>query len=175
MQLVVPSSVYKESFLEALDEYQLEKNTYISDLFSLDASLLKQDFQQYIDKLHKESLGINLPKGYVPQTIYWLIDQDEYIGRVEIRHRLTEPLMRIGGHIGYNIRPSKRRKGYGKILLALALPKAKELGVTRVLVTCDEINIASKKVIEANGGIFENSAENGVGNPRKLRYWINND
>ncbi|HZE87234.1 MAG TPA: hypothetical protein VE090_03425 [Methylomirabilota bacterium] len=61
---------------------------------------------------------------------------------------------------------------YGKEILKLALPQAKRLGITKVLITCDDTNIGSQKVIEANGGILENIVENGVENPRKRRYWL---
>ena len=108
----------------------------------------------------------------MPQTTYWLIDNDEFIGRVSIRHTLTESLLKEGGHIGYDIRPSKRNMGYGKRILELSLPKAKELEIDKVLVTCNETNTGSKKIIEANGGILENSIEMGEGKPAKLRYWI---
>jgi len=94
------------------------------------------------------------------------------IGRVTLRHQLTEWLLKAGGHIGYDIRPSKRRIGYDSQILALVLPKARELGLTRVLVTCDETNIGSMKIIEANGGELEHVLEIAAGQPRVLRCWI---
>lgn len=172
MQLIVPSSKYKGSFLEAVEEYQKEKANDRMDIFALNPLLLLEDFQSYIDRLTNESRGKNLPKGYVPQTTYWLVDGDEFIGRVSIRHSLTEQFLREGGHIGYDIRPSKRKLGYGKKILEFALPKAKALGIKKVLVTCDETNIGSKKIIEANGGMFENSVEMRKWKLRKLRFWI---
>ena len=173
MQLVLPDAKYKTSFLQALDEYL--KETVLpstQDLFLLDKKSLEKDFTTYVNKLIDESHGKNLPSGYVSHTSYWLIDNNECIGRVDIRHVLNEHLLRIGGHIGYDICPAKRNQGYGKELLKLALLKAKELGLTKVLITCDETNIPSKKIIEANGGVFENSVEQGAGLPKKLRYWI---
>jgi len=172
MQLVLPSIRYKESFIAAVEEYQKEISNITVDFLSLKISELKNDFQAYVDQLICESFGKNLPPGYVPHTTYWLIDKNKYIGRVDIRHWLTQQLLLEAGHIGYNIRPSKRRQGYGKKILELALPKAKELGITKVLITCDETNLASKKVIEANGGNFENSVFLSSNRPRKLRYWI---
>ncbi len=174
MQLVLPTSKYKKSFLQALDEYLKEESLpSTQDLFLLDKKVLEKEFSTYVTKLVDESLGKNLPVGYVSHTVYWLIDSYEFIGRVDIRHSLTEHLMRIGGHIGYDIRPSKRQQGYGKEILKLVMPKAKALGLKKVLVTCDETNIASKKIIEANGGVFENSVKQAIGKPNKLRYWIN--
>lgn len=172
MKLVFPSSEYKDSFIQALKEYQATDAADRKDIYELNSEDLEKDFTLYVSKLLSESEGKNLPDGYVPQTTYWLIDNDEFIGRVSIRHTLTELLLREGGHIGYDIRPSKRNKGYGKKILQLSLPKAKELGIHKALVTCDENNIGSKKIIEANGGVFENVIEIGKGRPRKLRYWI---
>jgi predicted acetyltransferase len=172
MQLVVPSIKYKESFLEALEEYQKSISSDRLDIYALNAEMLREDFDSYVKRLLDEEKGIGLPPGYVPQTTYWLIDEGQFVGRVSIRHRLTEHLLKEGGHIGYDIRPSKRRLGYGKKILSLVLPKVKELGITRALITCDETNIGSKKIIERNGGILENSILLSPDKPHKLRYWI---
>lgn len=172
VRLETPSTQYKDSFLEAVEEYQATDADDRKDIFALKVEELRSDFATYIEKLRSESEGKNLPKGYVPQTTYWLIDDREFIGRVSIRHKLSEFLLKEGGHIGYDIRPSKRKMGYGKQILRLALPKAKELGIDKVLVTCNETNIGSKKIIETNGGIFENALKLHEGKPKKLRYWI---
>lgn len=115
---------------------------------------LEADFEAYVEKKTGQSRGENLPEGYVPSTELWLVDGDEYIGSISIRHRPTEYLEKLGGHIGYDIRPSMRGRGYGSKILELALPKAKELGTARILVTCDATNAASRKIIEKNGGVF---------------------
>ncbi len=172
MQLVLPSEKYKNSFLQALQEYHEIDADDRLDIYELSVKDLKTDFKSYIKHLLAESEGKHLPKGYVPQTTYWLIDGDVFIGRVSIRHQLTQHLLREGGHIGYDIRPSKRMMGYGKKVLELSLPKVKELGIDKALVTCNETNIGSKKIIEANGGVLENSVAMGKGKPNKLRYWI---
>lgn len=93
------------------------------------------------------------------------------MGAVNIRHRLTEKLYNAGRHIGYGIRPSERRKGYGTILLKLALLKAKDLGVEEVLLVCDYDNIGSKEIIISNGGITDSDYIEEDGNIMK-RYWI---
>ena len=173
MELVAPAIKYKKSFLEALVEYQKEQSKPVNeDLLLLDKDMLAKDFSSYMNRLRGEALGKNLPKGYVPHTALWLTDKNEFIGRVDMRHSLTEKLLQEGGHIGYDIRPSKRNQGYGKKILTFALAKAKTLGFTKVLITCDETNIPSKKILEAKGGIFENSVDLGEGKPRKLRCWI---
>lgn len=106
------------------------------------------------------------PAGFVPVSWYWYVDGDHYIGRIQVRHRLTPHLRDYGGHIGYGVRPTARRRGHATAMLREVLPHARALGIGRVLVTCDDTNIGSRKVIEANGGIFED--ERGG----KLRYWI---
>src|SRR3989344_8456793 len=86
--------------------------------------------------------------------------RNQYIGRLSIRHKLNDHLLKIGGHIGYDIRPSKRSRGYGTAILRLGLPKAKELRIERALLTCNENNIASLKIIEKAGGVLESKVQN---------------
>jgi predicted acetyltransferase len=88
----------------------------------------------------------------IPGSTFWLVEGDQYLGRVDIRHRLNEDLRRRGGHIGFEIRPSARRKGYGRLAVHLALAECRRLGLDRVLVTCNATNVASRRIIEANGG-----------------------
>ena len=138
-----------------------------------DFELAANDFDEFVRGLNGRAKGLGLPEGFVPESIFWLVEGEEYIGRVSIRHSLNEHLFNIGGHIGYYIRPTERGKGYGNKILALALPKTNELGIDRVLVTCDVTNVISRKVIEANGGVLENEFPQGDGLPNKLRFWIN--
>lgn len=109
---------------------------------------------------------------YVKRSLFWLLRQDgKLIGVGEIRHRLTPFLRYEGGHIGYLIRPSQRRNGYGTLMLKLLIERAQEIGLERVLVTCDADNEASRRIIKRNGGWLENCVLSRRGN-RKLRYWI---
>ena len=91
----------------------------------------------------------------MPATTYWWTDGDTYLGRINIRHRLNDYLREVGGHIGYDIRPTARRQGHATAMLAAALPRAAGLGIEKALITCDADNTASRKVIETNGGVFE--------------------
>jgi predicted acetyltransferase len=162
--LVAPSIEYHASFLAALQEFQAEKRN-----LDLDARLLveRDAFASYVDWLHRASLDeTRLPDGIVPATSRWAIHGREYVGTLQIRHSLTETLRTIGGHIGYEVRPSARRRGHATRMLALALPIAHALGIDPALVTCDNTNIASRRVIEYNGGKPDDPI--GV----KLRYWI---
>jgi predicted acetyltransferase len=103
----------------------------------------------------------------------WLIDKDEFIGRVQIRHELTEYLEKYGGHIGYYIRPTKRKMGFGNKILEMAINEAKKIGFEKVLLTCNDDNIGSWKIIEANGGVLESVLDpEKEGEKKKRRYWI---
>ena len=177
MELVLPSAAYKRSFIEAVAEYQQEggRDDRSRRYGGLSVSALESNFDAYIEHEKSHALGLNLPEGYVPETTYWLLDAGEFIGRVSIRHRLTEHLRQIGGLIGYDIRPSKRKQGYGTNILALALPRAKEIGLHNVLVTCDATNVGSRKIIEKNGGMLENQVLNPETGVDKLRFWVDVD
>ncbi|MBP6931325.1 MAG: GNAT family N-acetyltransferase [Candidatus Pacebacteria bacterium] len=128
------------------------------------------DFDSFISSVKDAKEGKNLPENYVPQTVYWIVENDKFIGRVSVRHILNDHLL-LSGHIGYAVRPSERGKGYGSIALKLALHKAKELGIEKALVTCADGNIASRKIIEKNGGILEDERLAGDGT-NMLRFWI---
>jgi predicted acetyltransferase len=167
MELVHPSVAYKDSYLAALEEPDLMQKAVLCD-----DSMAKTDFSRFVSELKEHVEGKHLPEGYVPELVLWLVEDGEYIGRVGIRLQLTEKLLQIGGHIGYLIRPSKRGIGYGSCILELALLKAREQGIGRVLVTCSTTNTASRKIIEKNGGVLENQVTDTDGGPDKLRFWI---
>jgi predicted acetyltransferase len=112
-------------------------------------------------------------EGKVPQTDFFLVrNQTTIIGRSALRHWLTPALENVGGHIGYRIRPTERRKGYGTLLLALTLVEARKLGLERVLLTCDSDNIGSRKVIEHNGGKLASESPASPDGILVARYWI---
>jgi predicted acetyltransferase len=126
-----------------------------------------EEFARYLRLLRdQETQEYARCAGLVPQTTLWWICGDEYLGRIHIRHRLTDRLREWGGHIGYDIRPTARRRGHAAAMLAAALPLAHGLGVNPALLTCDEGNIGSRKVIEANGGVL---ADKQAG---RLRYRV---
>lgn len=106
------------------------------------------------------------PAGRVPCTFLWLVEGDEYLASVALRHELNDFLLREGGHIGYSVRPSARRRGYAGTALAQTLELAAQSGMTRVLLTCDEDNVGSRTVIERAGGVYEDSRAG------KRRYWV---
>lgn len=163
--LTRPTLAYKASFIEAQHEALDQDGTPPSWSFHA----LEVHFDEYVTMLLARA-DDPFP-GQVPQTDFWLIVGEHYAGRISIRHTLTPDLRQYGGHIGYDIRPSLRRKGYGTLQCRLALIEARKLSLTRVLITCDDDNIGSQKIIEANGGILENKVDNQRPSLTR-RYWI---
>ena len=166
MELIAPSATYEESWLKAIKEFEEEGYKGFWNWFETPA-----DINMYIQKCKNNAEGMHLHNGWVPSTTFWLVDKGIFIGHGNIRHKLNDHLLKIGGHIGYAIRSSERGKGYGSKMLELLLPEARKIGITKALVTCDNTNLPSKKIIENNNGEFEDSylGEDGI---TKLRYWI---
>jgi predicted acetyltransferase len=130
-----------------------------------------QSFGEFVKMVEDNRRGHSLDNGWVKST--WLLaDVDgEVVGRSSIRFELNDSLLIEGGHIGYAVRPTYRRRGHASEILRQSLVVARSGGVDRVLVTCDDSNLGSRSVIEVNGGVLENIAEvNGVA---LRRYWIN--
>jgi predicted acetyltransferase len=171
-----PSVEYQASFIQAVKEFQSEPPPFNTGSMGRyqDVSLndLEVNFDAFLQGLDDFAAGRNLKPGLVPQSTFWLIDNREFIGRASVRHFLNESLTRVGGHIGYEIRPTRRGRGYGNLILRLALEKSRGLGIDRALVTCDSVNLASRRIIEANGGALENELPQAGGMPSKLRFWI---
>jgi predicted acetyltransferase len=153
LKLITLTSAMQSEFLELAQDFaQAGVERYIEDL-----KAAQRDFTAYQHRLEDESQGINLATGHVAQSTYWLQDANGNLcGGIRLRHTLTPILAREGGHIGYEIRPSMRQLGYGSAQLALLLPIALERGLDHVLITCKRENLASARIIEKNGGIFEN-------------------
>jgi predicted acetyltransferase len=146
------------------------------------------DWPAYVEQCAEEARGIVRDPARVPQTVLLLARvspsassgkttgdktrQARVLGVAKLRHLLTPTLEDIGGHIGYNIRPSERGKGYGTLILALTLDCARELGLSRVLLTCDTDNIRSARVIMRNGGVLTSEGYSPLRGARVSRYWI---
>jgi len=123
-------------------------------------------FKNWLNQRILESKGENLKEGYVPQTIYWVMYQDEIVGIGKMRHYLNEKLLEHGGHIGLGISSACRSKGIGTEALKLLLAKADSIGIEEVLLTNNEDNYASRRIVEKCGGVLE------CINDGHCKYWI---
>lgn len=174
-RLAPPSTGVHASFLTAMKEFQSEGRGRADDGSMLGREIYENagrwddpgEFAAYVSRLRADALEESpRPEGHVPATTLWWADEEEYLGRLTIRHRLTARLRSVGGHIGYDVRPSARRRGHATAMLAAALPVARGLGIDRALLTCHEDNIGSRKTIEANGGVLDGEPDG------MLRYWV---
>jgi len=130
-----------------------------------------QPWPAYLRILDQQRQGRELPPGFVPATFLVAVVGGDLVGRVSIRHDLNEELARVGGHIGYAVRPAFRRRGHATQILRRSLILAGDLGVRRALVTCDDGNLGSALTIERCGGRLESVVPNPGGRPKR-RYWI---
>lgn len=174
ISLVLASKDYHDDYIQALREGFRRGDQSRMKPSAIDK--IDADFESYLDELTKQTGDIHLPDGTliprVPQDICWLVDGSTFIGETGIRYRLNDWLVQIGGHVGYGIRPKFQRQGYGRLILKLALDRLRAGGVGRALITCYDHNIASAKVIEANGGILDNIIDDPRGGGKSRRYWI---
>ena len=166
VRLIEPEPRYFPSYQEACGEYRARR---VADYAFTDApeEALFEKFRCYRE-------GVNLKPGRVPATYFWLVSGKRFLGEVCIRHELNDALRRRGGHIGYGVRSSCWNRGHGTRMLALALEEARKMGLTRVLITCDDGNLASARVIEKNGGRLQDVIWNKADGKTVLtrRYWI---
>lgn len=172
MKLKYAESVYQESLSQYYLEYTRDtsKNAHLYlELYEMGHS----NYEGYMEKLSLQREGKGLPEGWAPSHTLFLIDNEEIKGVIRIRMNLASAyLEKFIGHIGYDIKPSERGKGYGHEILKQGLIKAKALGLTEVLLLCSEENPASRKIIEQNGGVYETTITDPDGD-RLRRYWIN--
>ena len=168
LKLVAPALALEEAFCRMSDDYQVHDPEGGEDYIAGAG-----DFEGYVAKLTKESLGIDLPSGYVPQSTLWLTDiNNAIVGISRLRHFLTPALETVGGHIGCDVPPSCRGRGYGTVLLRETLKKAAEMKITRVFMTADQKNIASCRVIEKNKGVLSGTNVDPHTNEVQNLYWI---
>lgn len=165
MKLITPSTQYKAPYLDMLADWKTTGEKVTPFTLKYDTN----DFDAFVNKLIKFQTVAD--EGFVCHSTFWLFNEDDVIvGVSNLRHELNDKLLLIGGHIGYGIRPSYRKRGYATKILELSLIEAQKRGIEKALVTCDKINIASKKTILKNGGIFWE--ENLFDGMMILKYWI---
>lgn len=170
-ELIRPATQVHASFLEAMEEFTAEgvRDSQTAGWIARWGSGWHSAsvFATFVEALHADAREeTSRPAAHVPATTLWWVEGDTYLGRLAIRHRLTDFLLEVGGHIGYDVRPSRRRRGHATAMLRAALPVAHELGIDPALLTCDHDNLASARVIESADGVLEDRRG------RKLRYWV---
>ena len=128
----------------------------------------------WLDEVERFSRPETVPEGKVVSTQFILVREadDRLLGMLQLRHDLNDYLRRIAGHIGYSVRPSERRRGYAKRMLAMALDEARKLGLERVMISCSVENEASRRTILSNGGVFESTVLDETDGELLERYWI---
>ena len=160
---------YREAYNEAITQIEL------GNIKKHNLMFLNPDEEDVIQHFKDARDVEKLPENYVPSYDFFAVNEDKFIGIIHIRVRLTERLFNYGGHIGYGINPKYWKMGYGKELLRLAIEQYKDLiEEDDILITCDDDNIGSYKIIEYNGGILDNKIENEDCGEKFLtrRYWI---
>jgi predicted acetyltransferase len=172
VKLERPDVKYKTSFIAAVHEFQASQ-TGGRNILQLNPDSLENDFSSYVQGELRLDDPAHLEPGKVLQSEFWLVNDLEFFGRIALRHELNDFLKGFGGHIGYEIRPSRQRQGLGTFMLKLVLEKAQTIGLERVLITCDVENLGSRGVIEANGGQLEGEFQLDWYEKPIRRYWIN--
>ncbi|MGW5780523.1 GNAT family N-acetyltransferase [Streptomyces sp. NPDC003863] len=173
LELITPTTRLHTSWREAYEEWPAGAQQDGAGLrLAPDGTLDRPDvFAAWVERLRGQGdTTVPAAPGRVHATYLWIVDGDTCLGAAELRHELNDFLREAGGHIGYSVRPSARRKGVAIRALGKLLLRARDLGLDRVLVTCDEDNLASARTIERNGGALEDVRTSAYGTKR--RYWL---
>ncbi|QBR93271.1 GNAT family N-acetyltransferase [Nocardioides euryhalodurans] len=170
--LVRPDLRHHPSWASAVREFGEDGTTmHGGGLWDLDTRDLGRDaLATEVERLLAQSdPATELPDGIVPCSYYWIVEGEEFLGYLAVRHALNDWLHDYGGHLGYSVRPSRRGEGHAGRALALGLDQARAIGLHRVLITCDEDNLASRRTIESAGASYEDTRD------VKRRYWFDLD
>jgi predicted acetyltransferase len=167
IQLVPPTERYRGSFLRSLREFQHERLPW---WVGGDLATVEQDFAAFVAKKLAESNRTS--ETLIPKTHLWAVADEQFVGRISILHELNDALRVEGGHIGYDTVPSLRGRGVATEMLRQALPVARALGLTALLLTCNDTNAASIRVIEKNGGVLRETRALATNGSLKRYYRI---
>ncbi len=168
--LTRPTSEYADQIAQYRQEF-LDAGSSMDGCGSLKKTA---DPEVYIQSCRDYEDPKKVPANLVPATLFLFVRERDHrlVGMIQVRHYFNDYLEKYSGHIGYSIRPSERRKGYAKKMLHAALPFCREIGITKVLISCIEGNIGSEKTILANGGVYESTVYVPGEGIYLKRFWI---
>ncbi|MEV4416632.1 GNAT family N-acetyltransferase [Catellatospora sp. NPDC049609] len=171
-ELVVPNVLLHTAWLTARDEWakagEEQHGSGVQHAAELDSPAAFADWVERLSRMSDES--VPLPENLVHATYWWIVEDGEVLGSISMRHRLNDFLLNAGGHIGYSVRPSARRRGLASWAVGEVLKHARARGLDRVLISCADDNTASARTIERCGGVLEDVRDTELGRTR--RYWI---
>ena len=173
--LVRPTIEYKNQAINLINEVEkVDKDERIRYAGFSGLQKYKDNYEDWLKEIEKYTKKETLPKEWVIGDVFFSVRKkdNKLVGIINIRHELNDYLYNYGGHIGYSILPSERRKGYGYKQLLLGLNYCRNIKINRVLITCLDYNIGSSKTIEKAGGILENIVRNEEEDETLKRYWI---
>ena len=160
-----PKDVTFEQILDYKEEFLLN-----SEIIQGAANMTDLSIPEWVQFTENTKYKESVIPGFVTAHTFFASDNNKIVGIINARHELNDYLLNFGGNIGYSVRKSERRKGYAKAMLSYTVDFLFSLGLEKVLITCDKMNIASKRTIESCGGILEN--EVATEDRTTLRYWI---
>jgi len=172
-----PSLERKNEIIENLDEFK-KYNSDINGSGGLDKIYEGLTFEEALDrclKMQDEEYAKSINKCCGKTFLLIREEDNKLVGTINLRWNLTKELLNFGGHIGYGIRPTERRKGYNKIQLYMVLKEAKKMGLDRVMLDCKVTNLGSDNTIKALGGILERCEVDPYDNKLTNVYWIDVD
>ncbi|BCJ39023.1 GNAT family N-acetyltransferase [Actinocatenispora thailandica] len=170
-ELIEPTTRLAASWRVARDDWGRGVHQDGSGLRDTDDVDSDAGFAAWVARLRREAdESVPVAPDRVHASYWWLVAGDEYLGAISLRYRLNDFLLRAGGHIGYGVRPSARRRGLASWALGAVLDRARDRDMGRVLITCADDNVASARTIERNGGVLEDVRDTELGRTR--RYWI---
>ena len=159
-----------QSYIGMVDEFEATSGWYPYN----NVPLARSDFAAFVRELEDEKQGIGLPPGTVPQTTYLLVrDGKTVLGEFRFRPTVPPPYLSNSGHVGYNVRPSERRKGYATRGLAMVLAKAREFGLEGLMIPINSVNVGSIRTTEKNGGVLARREVDPESAEVTSLYWIN--
>ena len=170
MKLIEPTAEYEQQISAYRKEF-LERGDSMDGTGALRRM---DDPKQWVEHCRLCKNPDTVPEGLVPATQYIFVREsdDKIVGMLQIRHYFNDYLEKYGGHIGYSVAPSERGRGYAAQMLRMSLPRCSELGIKKILITCDEDNEASRRTILKNGGVYESTVFEPDEGIDIQRYWI---